>query len=217
MFEISDLKAMKLPELQKIAETLKIPKYKTQKKLDLVYQILDLQASNPKIVKETAVVVENSATAEAPKARAPKPRPRPKKEVTSDAKDPKTPQHRRGPKEEDGNKETAAEQPKKEHPKKEHIKKEHPKKDHSGNTIKREHSNKAHAKNVRRRRSRATTTRTLKTNTSNPNTNSTVLSKVKGCLILCRMVMDFYGLRTIITYPPLMIFMFLSLRSVYLD
>ena len=147
MFEISDLKAMKLPELQKIAETLKVPKYKTQKKLDLVYQILDLQASNPKIVKETAVVVENSATAEAPKARAPKPRPRPKKEVTSDAKDPKTPQHRRGPKEEDGNKETAAEQPKKEHPKKEHIKKEHPKKEHSGNTIKREHSNKSHHQN----------------------------------------------------------------------
>ncbi len=66
MFEISDLKAMKLPELQKIAENLKVPKYKTQKKLDLVYQILDLQASNPTIVKETSGVIENTAADRTP-------------------------------------------------------------------------------------------------------------------------------------------------------
>ncbi|MGI9549777.1 MAG: transcription termination factor Rho [Aurantibacter sp.] len=48
MFEISDLKAKKLPELQDIAKGLNVPKFKTLKKLDLVYQILDLQASNPK-------------------------------------------------------------------------------------------------------------------------------------------------------------------------
>ncbi len=52
MFEISDLKAKKLPELQDIANTLKVPKYKTLKKLDLVYQILDYQAANPAKVKE---------------------------------------------------------------------------------------------------------------------------------------------------------------------
>ncbi|WP_149275052.1 transcription termination factor Rho [Pareuzebyella sediminis] len=52
MFEISDLKAKKLPELQEIAKGLNVPKYKTQKKLDLVYQILDVQASNPKVVAE---------------------------------------------------------------------------------------------------------------------------------------------------------------------
>ncbi len=52
MFEISDLKAKKLPELQGIAKDLNVPKYKTMKKLDLVYQILDVQASNPKIVQE---------------------------------------------------------------------------------------------------------------------------------------------------------------------
>ena len=52
MFEISDLKAKKLPELQEIAKDLKVPKFKTLKKLDLVYQILDLQASNPKALKE---------------------------------------------------------------------------------------------------------------------------------------------------------------------
>ena len=56
MFEISDLKAKKLPELQDIAKDLSVPKYKTLKKLDLVYQILDLQASNPKAVQATTVV-----------------------------------------------------------------------------------------------------------------------------------------------------------------
>ena len=50
MFEISDLKAKKLPELQEIAKGLNVPKFKSLKKLDLVYQILDLQASSPKAV-----------------------------------------------------------------------------------------------------------------------------------------------------------------------
>ena len=47
MFEISKLKEKKLSELQEIAESLKISKFKTLKKLDLVYKILDHQASNP--------------------------------------------------------------------------------------------------------------------------------------------------------------------------
>ncbi len=51
MFEISELKNKKLPELQEIAKELDVPKYRTQKKLDLVYQILDYQAANPKAVK----------------------------------------------------------------------------------------------------------------------------------------------------------------------
>lgn len=54
MFEISDLKAKKLPELQELAKTLSVPKYRSLKKLDLVYQILDYQASNPAAVKEIA-------------------------------------------------------------------------------------------------------------------------------------------------------------------
>ena len=49
MFEISKLKEKKLSELQEIAEELKISKYKTLKKLDLVYKILDHQASNPDV------------------------------------------------------------------------------------------------------------------------------------------------------------------------
>lgn len=51
MFEISQLKAKKLPELQDIAKQLKVPKYRSLKKLDLVYQILDYQAANPEAVK----------------------------------------------------------------------------------------------------------------------------------------------------------------------
>ena len=51
MFEISQLKAKKLPELQDIAKQLNVPKYRTMKKLDLVYQILDHQAANPDAIK----------------------------------------------------------------------------------------------------------------------------------------------------------------------
>ncbi|WP_343485638.1 transcription termination factor Rho [Allomuricauda sp. d1] len=66
MFEISDLKAKKLPELQEIAKELNVPKFKTMKKLDLVYQILDVQASNPKVAKE-AVPVKDNKQQEKPK------------------------------------------------------------------------------------------------------------------------------------------------------
>ncbi|WP_353780222.1 transcription termination factor Rho [Winogradskyella sp. 3972H.M.0a.05] len=51
MFEISELKEKKLPELQEIAKQLSIPKYRSLKKLDLVYQILDHVAANPDSVK----------------------------------------------------------------------------------------------------------------------------------------------------------------------
>lgn len=60
MFEISDLKSKKLPELQEIAKGLNVPKYKTQKKLDLVYQILDVQASNPKAAASTTKLAEET-------------------------------------------------------------------------------------------------------------------------------------------------------------
>ena len=61
MFEISDLKSKKLPELQDIAKELNVPKYRTQKKLDLVYQILDYQAANPKAVKAVLKAEESSS------------------------------------------------------------------------------------------------------------------------------------------------------------
>ena len=52
MFEISQLKEKKLAELQEIGKQLKIPKIKSLKKLDLVYQILDYQAANPENLKD---------------------------------------------------------------------------------------------------------------------------------------------------------------------
>ena len=52
MFEISQLKEMKLPELQDIAKKLNVSKVRSLKKLDLVYQILDKQAADPKAVLE---------------------------------------------------------------------------------------------------------------------------------------------------------------------
>src|SRR5210317_1102630 len=47
MFEITDLKEKKLQDLQAIAKELNISKYRSLKKLDLVYKILDHQAANP--------------------------------------------------------------------------------------------------------------------------------------------------------------------------
>ena len=41
MFDISELKEMKLPELQEIAKKAKINKYRGLKKDELIYQILD--------------------------------------------------------------------------------------------------------------------------------------------------------------------------------
>merc|ERR1712146_25131 len=76
MFEISDLKAKKLPELQEIAKELNVPKFKSLKKLDLVYQILDVQASNPKAVAETVAATTDEKPAPKPKkTRAASPKP----------------------------------------------------------------------------------------------------------------------------------------------
>ena len=75
MFEISQLKEKKLPELQEIAKELKVPKFSSLKKIDLVYQILDLQAANPTIVAPTVATVTEK-----------KP-PRPRRERISKPKD----------------------------------------------------------------------------------------------------------------------------------
>lgn len=52
MLEIIELKSRKLYELQQIAKELKVPKFRSLKKLDLIYQILDYQAANPKKMQE---------------------------------------------------------------------------------------------------------------------------------------------------------------------
>ncbi|GAL68899.1 transcription termination factor Rho [Jejuia pallidilutea] len=69
MFEISQLKEKKLTDLQEIAKQLSIPKYRSMKKLDLVYQILDYQAANPKAAKEVAPTAEQNTEQPAKKTR----------------------------------------------------------------------------------------------------------------------------------------------------
>lgn len=67
MFDIEVLKEMKLSELQEIAKVAKVKKYRTLKKEELVYQILDVQAANPETIKveetPTAKVDENTPKA----------------------------------------------------------------------------------------------------------------------------------------------------------
>ncbi|MBR9758250.1 MAG: transcription termination factor Rho [Algicola sp.] len=81
MFEISQLKAKKLPELQEIAKQLNVSKYRSLKKLDLVYKILDYQAANPEVISNVAV--QDKKEEQAPKAEKKQPRKRVQK----------TPQH----------------------------------------------------------------------------------------------------------------------------
>ncbi|WP_291871266.1 transcription termination factor Rho [Maribacter sp.] len=103
MFEISDLKSKKLPELQEIAKGLNVPKYKTQKKLDLVYQILDVQAANPKAAAEVIKTEPKAKVAPTPKVQAKKmgeatadkpaprkPRPKITRKIVEPAKEVKT-------------------------------------------------------------------------------------------------------------------------------
>lgn len=55
MFDIEVLKEMKLSDLQEIAKVAKVKKYRTLKKDELIYQILDVQAANPETIKTEAV------------------------------------------------------------------------------------------------------------------------------------------------------------------
>jgi transcription termination factor Rho len=75
MFEISQLKEKKLTDLQEIAKKLNVPKYRSMKKLDLVYQILDQQAADPKAVKAVVAPQPSSETkTQTPPARKPRQR-----------------------------------------------------------------------------------------------------------------------------------------------
>jgi transcription termination factor Rho len=47
MFDISQLKEKSLADLLEIAESIDVPKFKTLKKQELIYQILDIQAAKP--------------------------------------------------------------------------------------------------------------------------------------------------------------------------
>lgn len=87
MFDISELKAKKLPELQEIAKGINVPKFRSLKKLDLVYKILDLQAADPTKVEAVAPKAEDKP---APKPREPREPRAPRKQNESKPTDQKT-------------------------------------------------------------------------------------------------------------------------------
>ena len=92
MFEISQLKEKKLADLQEVAKKLNVPKYRSLKKLDLVYKILDMQAADPKVV--TAVVEPSESQKNTPdsvpqKPQARKPRQRVQRPTNNTASDKK--------------------------------------------------------------------------------------------------------------------------------
>lgn len=128
MFEISDLKSKKLPELQDIAKELNVPKFKTLKKLDLVYQILDLQATNPK-----AVAAEPPAS---------KPVQKPLKEVAKEEKPKEDPK----PQKVEEKKEKTATEVEPTQNKRQNQNRPNPRKDHQKNN---QHKNQNNNKNQR--------------------------------------------------------------------
>jgi len=69
MFEISELKAKTLAELQVVAKSIGVAKISQLKKLDLVYQILDTQAADPSKASKILVTPkkEESIKIEKPK------------------------------------------------------------------------------------------------------------------------------------------------------
>ncbi len=73
MYDILELKGKLLPELQEIAKNLNVPKFRSLKKMELIYQILDLQALIPKSVKANDInkVTSNQKNIEFDKKRKP--------------------------------------------------------------------------------------------------------------------------------------------------
>ena len=55
MYDILELKSKLLTDLQDIAKNLNVPKYRSLKKMDLIYQILDVQAINPNATKKKKI------------------------------------------------------------------------------------------------------------------------------------------------------------------
>ena len=53
MYEISELKSKKLPDLQVIAKSIGVKRITGLKKMDLIYQIIDFVSANPDAIKKT--------------------------------------------------------------------------------------------------------------------------------------------------------------------
>lgn len=136
MFEISELKGKKLSDLQQIAQQLNVPKYRALKKMDLVYQILDLQAANPKSVNQEQSK-EELRKEDSPKSQGTKNKPKPKREriqKRAPQNKPQPKQEANTPKEEQKNQPQKGQQDKRSHHQKNHDNKPsgHTKDDNSG-------------------------------------------------------------------------------------
>jgi len=85
MLEIIELKSRKLSDLQEIAKELKVPKFRSLKKLDLIYQILDYQAANPDKMKEILSKEDNTkSSTPSPSKEAPQQDSKPEQSDSSD-------------------------------------------------------------------------------------------------------------------------------------
>lgn len=89
MFEISELKAKTLADLQKIAKTIGLTKTSQLKKLDLVYQILDTQAANPASAKKTENTEETTKVEKPKRKRVVKKAPAKPTQETKETSEPK--------------------------------------------------------------------------------------------------------------------------------
>ena len=89
MFEISDLKEKKLPDLQEIAQSLGMKKFKTLKKEELIYRIIDFQAENPAPIQPPQVANTQEEKKEKTTGQAKKKEARPPKENNKKDSQPK--------------------------------------------------------------------------------------------------------------------------------
>ena len=61
MYDITELNGKKVDELKSLAKDLSIPGFNKLKKEDLVYQILDVQAEQPQVLKKETSEVKPAA------------------------------------------------------------------------------------------------------------------------------------------------------------
>ena len=89
MYEISELKSKKLPDLQVIAKSIGVKRITGLKKMDLIYQIIDFVSANPDAIKkapktsESKPVINDEKNGSEPKPTTSKPKPQKNKNVIS--------------------------------------------------------------------------------------------------------------------------------------
>ena len=75
MYEISELKSKKLPDLQVIAKSIGVKRIAGLKKMDLIYQIIDFVSANPDTIKKAPAASPPEAVTSKAKPNVSKPRP----------------------------------------------------------------------------------------------------------------------------------------------